>query len=118
MYRRTAEVGVTVVVFHADQPDAKDAFRRRSSTAIPFRSKTFPPHQGDHAHPADLPFLRRRHPRPCLLLVPRARCKKHLDDLLRQAGLAPQWKDLLPEVQVRIRHHRATGSCGPTPRQP
>ena len=32
-----------------------------------------PPDQGDHAHPADLPFLRRRHPRPCLLLVPGAR---------------------------------------------
>jgi hypothetical protein len=44
--------------------------------------------------------------------------QKRLDDLLREAGLAPQWKDLLPEVQVRIRHHRATGSCGPAPRQP
>ncbi len=31
-----------------------------------------PPDQGDHAHPADLPFLRRRHPRPCLLLLPGA----------------------------------------------
>src|SRR5271166_2512905 len=32
-----------------------------------------PPDQGDHANPADLPFLRRRHPRPCVLLVPGAR---------------------------------------------
>ena len=31
-----------------------------------------PPDQGDHAHPADLPFLRRRHPRPRLLLLPGA----------------------------------------------
>ena len=34
------------------------------------------PDQGDHAHPADLPFLRRRHPRPCLLLIPGARDAK------------------------------------------
>ena len=33
----------------------------------------FSPSQGGHAHAADLPFLRRRHPRPCVLLVPRAR---------------------------------------------
>jgi len=31
-----------------------------------------PPDQGDHAHPADLPFLRRRHPRPRLLFLPGA----------------------------------------------
>ena len=31
-----------------------------------------PPNQGDYAHPADLPFLRRRHPRPRLLLLPGA----------------------------------------------
>ena len=30
------------------------------------------PDQGDHAHPADLPFLRRRHPRSRLLLLPGA----------------------------------------------
>jgi hypothetical protein len=31
-----------------------------------------PADQGDHAHPADLPFLRRRYPRTCLLFLPGA----------------------------------------------
>src|SRR5208283_2978968 len=37
--------------------------------------------------------------------------QKHLDDLLRQAGLVPEWKDLLRDLdrlaQVRIRHRGA-----------
>jgi hypothetical protein len=37
--------------------------------------------------------------------------KKHLDDLARQAGLTPQWKDLLRDLgrlqEVRIRHRGA-----------
>ncbi len=61
---------------------------------------------------ADLPFLRRRHPRPCLLLISwRSRCKSVLDDLLRQTGLVPEWKDLLRDLdrlaQARIRHREA-----------
>ena len=35
--------------------------------------KPLPANQGDHAHAADLPFLRRRHTRPRLLFLPRAR---------------------------------------------
>ena len=37
--------------------------------------------------------------------------QKHLDDLLRQAGITPEWKDLLRDLdrlpQVRIRHRGA-----------
>ena len=37
--------------------------------------------------------------------------QKHLDDLLPQAGLVPEWKDLLRELdrlaEVRIRHRSA-----------
>ena len=37
--------------------------------------------------------------------------QKHLDDLLREAGLAPEWKDLLRDLdrlaEVRIRHRGA-----------
>src|SRR5260370_7110889 len=37
--------------------------------------------------------------------------QKHLDDLAREAGLAPEWKDLLRDLdrlaQVRIRHRGA-----------
>ena len=37
--------------------------------------------------------------------------QKHLDDLARQAGFAPEWKDLLRDLdrlaQVRIRHRSA-----------
>ena len=32
-----------------------------------------PPREGPAAHPPDLPLLRRRHPRACLLLLPRPR---------------------------------------------
>ena len=37
--------------------------------------------------------------------------QKHLDDLLRQTGLVPEWKDLLRDLdrlaQARIRHRGA-----------
>jgi hypothetical protein len=37
--------------------------------------------------------------------------QKHLDDLLRQAGLVPEWKDVLRDLdrlaEVRIRHRGA-----------
>ena len=43
--------------------------------------------------------------------------QKHLDDLLRQTGLVPEWKDLLRDLdrlaQARIRHRCPTGSCAP-----
>jgi hypothetical protein len=45
--------------------------------------------------------------------------QKHLDDLLRQAGLVPEWKNFLRDLdrlaEVRIRHPAPTGWCAPTP---
>ena len=46
--------------------------RRCSATAIAAGRGPVPPRQGDPAHPADLSFLRCRHPWPRLLLVPGA----------------------------------------------
>jgi len=69
---------------------------------------SLPQNQGDHAHAADLPFLRRRHPRACLCSFLALSMQKHLDDLSRQAGLVPEWKELLRDLdrlqQLRIRH--------------
>ena len=47
-----------------------------------------PADQGDDAHPADLPFLRRRHPRSRILFLPRAGDAEASRRPPRQAGIA------------------------------
>ena len=85
-----------------------------------------PCREGDDAHPANLPFLRRRHPRPRLLLVPRPDpALGPLDEKLHQAGKRVEWADLLrdlhrlQEVTISKRGQQivlrtpATNSIGP-----
>ena len=64
--------------------------------------------QGDDAHAADLPFLGRGDPRPRVLLVPGAGDAEASRRSHVEAGVAPEWRVLLRDLdrlsQVRIRH--------------
>ena len=68
---------------HPPAPAAGDAALSR-----PFAGRgAVPPHQVSAAHAADLPLLGRRHPRPRVLLLPRADAAEGARHALRRQGL-------------------------------
>ena len=81
-----------------------------------------PPDQGDHAHPADLPFLRRRHPRPRLLLLPGARRCRSISTTSPARPASRRNGRSCCAISTACSRCASTtepptGSCAPTPRR-